>query len=54
VTNGTRPYLHVLPTYTERPIQVINLTKANVTPSPDVEALLGVSSLSLQVWSADE
>ena len=36
------PYLHIHPTYTERPIQIINLTKANITPSPDVEALLGV------------
>jgi kinesin family protein 1 len=41
-----RPYLHIHPTYTERPIQIINLTKANITPSPDVEALLGVCPLS--------
>jgi hypothetical protein len=40
-----RPYLHIHPTYTERPIQIINLTKANLTPSPDVEALLGVRPL---------
>lgn len=40
-----RPYLHIHPTYTERPIQIINLSKANITPSPDVEALLGVRHL---------
>jgi hypothetical protein len=38
-----RPFLHVHPTASEREVQVINLTKATVVPSPDVELLLGVS-----------
>jgi len=39
-----RPYLHVHPSPHEREIQVINLEKAHVIASPDVEMLLGVSS----------
>jgi hypothetical protein len=46
-----RPYLHIHPTHTERPCQIINLQKANITPSPDVEALLGVRPFSHVIGS---
>ncbi|WVW80817.1 hypothetical protein I302_102806 [Kwoniella bestiolae CBS 10118] len=36
-----RPYLHIHETPNSREMQIINLSKANVTPNPDVEMLLG-------------
>ncbi|WWD07311.1 hypothetical protein V865_005409 [Kwoniella europaea PYCC6329] len=36
-----RPYLHIHETPNSREFQIINLSKANVTQSPDVELLLG-------------
>ena len=38
-----RPYLHVHATSTERETQIINLSKATIKSSPELEALLGVS-----------
>jgi predicted DNA-binding protein with PD1-like motif len=39
---GGRPYLHVHAAVNERDVQIINLSRANVVTSPDVEILLGV------------
>jgi hypothetical protein len=44
LTTQHRPYLHVHTALTEREVQVINLTRANVVASPDVEMLLEVSA----------
>lgn len=46
LTTLPRPYLHVHTALTEREVQVINLTRANVVASPDVEMLLEVSGVT--------
>lgn len=42
-----RPFLHVHRSVGEREVQVINLSRASVTASPDVELLLGVSGVEM-------
>ena len=52
IDDGYRPYLYVHLVPTSRENQVINLIKATIMPSPDVEILLGVSvdRLGLYMW----